>query len=54
MINGILRKYKYYQILQRRALTSEKRLCGRWFINTFLHDMCKLHPLEKSAENKII
>ena len=36
MVNGILRKHKYHQILQRRALTSGEKLCGRWFINTFL------------------
>ena len=34
MINGILRKHKYHQILQRRALTSRKRLFGVWFIKT--------------------
>ena len=36
MVNGILRKHKYHQILQRHALTSGKKLCGRLFINTFL------------------
>ena len=36
MINSVCRKHKYHQILQRRALMSGKRLCGKWFINTFL------------------
>ena len=36
MINSVYRKHKYHQILQRRALMSGKRLCGKWFINTFL------------------
>ena len=36
MINSILRKHKYYQILQRHALTSRKRLFGVWFIKTIL------------------
>ena len=34
MINSILRKHKYHQILQRRAVTSRKRLFGVWFIKT--------------------
>ena len=34
MINSILRKHTYHQILQRRALTSRKRLFGVWFIKT--------------------
>ena len=34
MINSILTKHKYHQILQRRALTSRKRLFGVWFIKT--------------------
>ena len=33
MINSVCRKHKYHQILQRRALMSGKRLCGKWFIN---------------------
>ena len=37
MINSVCRKHKYHQIiLQRRALMSGKRPCGKWFINTFL------------------
>ena len=42
MINSVCRKHKYHQILQRRALMSGKRLCGKWFINTF-SDLYKLH-----------
>ena len=34
MINSILRKHKCHHILQRRALTSTKRLFGIWFIKT--------------------
>ena len=30
MINSVCRKHKYHQILQRPALTSGKRLCGKW------------------------
>ena len=33
MISSILRKHKYYQIVPKWALSSGKRLCGRWFIN---------------------
>ena len=36
MINSIHRKHKYHQILQRRALTSRKRPCERWFIKNIL------------------
>ena len=36
MINSICKKHKCHQILERLALTSGKRLCGKWFINTFL------------------
>ena len=36
MINSICKKHKCHQILERRALTSGKRLCGKWFVNTFL------------------
>ena len=36
MINSIHRKHKYHQILQRRALTSRKRRCERWFIKNIL------------------
>ena len=32
MINSILIKHKYHQILQRCALSSGKRVCGKWFI----------------------
>ena len=41
MINSVCRKHKYHQILQRLGKDyvwemSGKRLCGKWFINTFL------------------
>ena len=32
MINSVCGKHKYHQILQRRALMSGKRLCGKWLI----------------------
>ena len=51
MINSILRKPKYHQMLQRRALTSEKKAMWRWFINTFL--TCETE-LKEDTKTKII
>ena len=42
MINSTLRKHKYPPILQRRALTSRKRLFGIWFIKT-ISELCELN-----------
>ena len=51
MINSILRKPKYHQILQRRASTSEKEAMWRWFIDTFL--TCETE-LKEDAKTEII
>ena len=43
MINSVCRKQKYHQILQRRALMSEKRLCAWKMVSKHFSDLCKLH-----------
>ena len=42
MKNSILRKHKYHQSVEKRALLSGKRLCGRCFTSTF-SDLFKLY-----------
>ena len=51
MIDSILKKPKYHQILQRRASTPEKEAMWRWFIDTFL---TRETELKKDAKTEII
>ena len=52
MLNGILRKQKYHEILERRALASGKKLRFLWkMVYKHFCDLCKLH-LKKMQKSR--